>query len=260
MIKQRTAAIAMAALLLAAGEAAAQEQFSWSGRVAEGRAVEIKGVNGAVRAVPAQGSEVRVTAVKSARRSNPRDVRIEVVEHAGGVTLCAVYPNARDGRPNECRPGAGGRMSVQNNDVQVAWTVHVPRGVNFIGRTVNGGIEGDNLPAAAEGRTVNGSVKLSAAGVVRAETVNGGVDITMGRSDWREALEVKTVNGGVTVRVSGDLDANVSARTVNGSIETDFPLTVRGRFSTRHLQGVVGQGGRDLNLETVNGSIRLVRQ
>jgi hypothetical protein len=254
----RTAAIACAALLLLASGAAAQEQFQWNGRIAEGRAIEIKGVNGAIRAVAAQGGEVRVTAQKRGRRSDPGEVRMEVIEHAGGVTICAVYPSGR-GEPNECRPGSGGRMNVQNNDVQVEWTVHVPRGVNFVGRTVNGAVEGNGLPAGAEGRTVNGSVKLSAAGVVRANSVNGAVDVTMGRTDWRDAVELKTVNGALTVRVSGDLNANVTARTVNGSIETDFPLTVRGRFTNRNLQGVVGSGGRDLKLETVNGSIRLIR-
>jgi hypothetical protein len=254
----RTALTACATVLLVAAPASAQEQFQWSGRIAEGRAIEIKGVNGAIRASASNSGEVRVTAAKRGRRSDPSDVRIEVVEHAGGVTICAVYPS-RGNQPNECRPGSGGRMNVQNNDVQVEWTVHVPRGVNFVGRSVNGAIEGSGLPAGAEGRTVNGAVKLSAAGVVRANSVNGAVDVTMGRSDWREEVELKTVNGALTVRFAGDLHANVTARTVNGSIETDFPLTVRGRFTNRSLSGVVGNGGRDLTLETVNGSIRLLR-
>jgi DUF4097 and DUF4098 domain-containing protein YvlB len=40
-------------------------------------------------------------------------------------------------------------------------------------------------------------------------------------------------------------------------METDFPLTIQGRFSNRSMTGTIGDGGRDLNLETVNGSIRL---
>jgi len=44
---------------------------------------------------------------------------------------------------------------------------------------------------------------------------------------------------------------------VNGSIETDFPLTVTGRLGPRRVTGTIGNGGRRLALETVNGSIRL---
>ena len=36
-----------------------------------------------------------VTATKTGRKSNPAEVEIRVVEHAEGVTICAVYPPAR---------------------------------------------------------------------------------------------------------------------------------------------------------------------
>ena len=50
---------------LAAGDATAQnEDFSWRGTIAQGDAIEIRGVNGSVRAVRASGTEVVVTAVK----------------------------------------------------------------------------------------------------------------------------------------------------------------------------------------------------
>jgi hypothetical protein len=256
---KRTALISALAALAVASGADAQEQFQWTGRVAEGRAIEIKGVNGPIRAQPASGGEVRVTARKIGQRSNPAEVSIDVVEHAGGVTICAVYPNVA-GRPrNECQPGSGGRNEVQNNDVQVEWTVHVPRGVNFVGRTVNGLVEGTGLPANAEGRTVNGAIRLDAAGIVAAGSVNGAVEVSLGRADWTGTLDLETVNGSVTVRFAGPVNATVSASTVNGSIETDFPLEVRGRFSARSLSGTIGGGGRELSLRTVNGSIRILR-
>ncbi len=46
---------------------------------------------------------------------------------------------------------------------------------------------------------------------------------------------------------------------MNGSIESDFPVTVRGRFSPRHLRGTIGDGGRTLNIKTVNGSVEVRR-
>src|SRR5687767_4255220 len=101
-------AAALAALFVCPISAQAQD-FQWRGAVAQGRAIEIKGINGDIRAEPSGGNEVEVVAVKRAERDNPDSVRIEVVPHAGGVTVCAVYPSRDGQRPNECVPGEGGR-------------------------------------------------------------------------------------------------------------------------------------------------------
>jgi len=235
------------------------EEFHWQGTVAAGGAVEIKGVNGGIDATGSASGPIEVTAIKKGRRSNPADVEIKVVEHAGGVTICAVYPS-QNGTPNECTPGAGGRMQVKNNDVNVDFKVKVPAGVRFVGRTVNGGIDASELPTDAEAYTVNGGVSVKAGGTIRAETVNGGVDASFGRADWTGEIRLKTVNGGIDVALPGDASADLRAATVNGDIETDFPITIQGRVSKRRLSGTIGSGGRQLALETVNGGIEIKKR
>jgi len=249
-------AVVAAPLLAASAQTGAkQEDFHWSGNVAAGAAVEIKGVNGGIAATGAPSGQVEVTAVKKGRKSDPAEVKMEVVEHDGGVTICAVYPS--EGTPNECKPGEGGRMRVRDNDVNVEFRVKVPAGVRFVGRTVNGGITASRIAADAEAHTVNGGVELESDGIARAETVNGGIKASLGRADWTGALKLKTVNGGIDVFVPASLSADVKASTVNGDIQTDFPLTVTGRITRRSIQGTIGSGGRQLEMETVNGGIEL---
>lgn len=242
-----------------AAPAAAQDQYAWSGRVPAGQTIEIKGINGTIRAVAATGSDVRVSATRSARRSDPSEVTFEVVPHSGGVTICAMYPSRPGREPNQCRPGSAGRMNVQNNDVNVEWLVQVPAGVNFTGRNVNGGIEATGLPAHVEAVTVNGGITVSTSGTARATTVNGAINAAVGRADWTGALEFETVNGTISVSLPGNVSADVSATTVNGDIDTDFPLTVSGRFGPRRVSGTIGSGGRQLTLRTVNGAIAIRR-
>jgi DUF4097 and DUF4098 domain-containing protein YvlB len=79
----------------------------------------------------------------------------------------------------------------------------------------------------------------------------------MGRSDWNGKLSFNTVNGSITVSLPPGVNTEVSAATVNGSMNTDFPLTIKGRFSMKNMHGTIGSGGRELEMETVNGSIRL---
>jgi hypothetical protein len=233
-------------------------EFRLREALAAGRTLEIRGINGNVSAEPAAGGEFEVVAVKSARRSDPEEVRIEVVRHAEGVLICAVYPNP-GGEPNTCEVN-NSRSHVHDNDTTVNFTVRVPAGVNFNGRTVNGKVDADGLTSDVDVKTVNGNINVSTTGLARAQTVNGSITAVLGRADWPAGLEFKTVNGGIDLTLPASLSARVEAKTLNGDITSDFPLTVSGTFSRRRLSGTIGSGGdRQLNLETVNGSVQIRR-
>jgi hypothetical protein len=247
------------ASLLVASHIAAQTDFQWRGRVASGQTIEIRGTSGDIRATASSSGEVEVTAARTARRGNPADVRIEVVPHAGGVTICAVYPTVPGRAPNTCDPGGEGRSETRDNDTVVRFDVRVPYGVNFIGRTVNGEINAESLQGDAEAYTVNGSVRLTTTGLAVARTVNGSVNVSMGRADWPNGATFKTVNGAITLTLPSVVDAELRAEVLNGDIKSEFPITVTGQMNRRRLNGRIGGGGRDLNLSTVNGSITLLK-
>ena len=251
--------LAAGAIALTGTRLTAQTDFRWSGQLAAGQTLEIKGVNGDIRASESGGNSVEVTATRTARRSNPADVRIVVLPTSSGVTICAVYPDVPGRRPNECGPGGDGHMETKDNDTIVNFEVRLPYGVGFTGRTVNGEVEGRQLQGTAEGHTVNGSVNLSTSGVAVATTVNGGITATMGRADWAGKAVFKTVNGSINLVVPSVLSADLRATTLNGSITTDFPVTTTGRISPQRLEGRIGSGGYELDLNTVNGSIRLTK-
>jgi hypothetical protein len=238
----------------------AEDQFRWTGRVAQGKSIEVKGINGSISAEPASGDQLEVTAIKTGRRSDPAQVSIKVVEHAGGVTICAVYPSDDPGEPNSCEPGQGhGRMNVRNNDVKVDFKVRVPAKVDLISRTVNGEINALGLAGNVESHTVNGSINISTSGYAQAKTVNGDISAKLSDANWPGALDFKTVNGGITVNLPSETSSSVDASTVSGDISSDFQLTILGTMSRKHLSGTIGGGGRELNLKTVNGSIHLRR-
>lgn len=236
-----------------------QREWNWKGRVERGDFIEVKGVNGDVHAERASGNEVQVEAVLRGRKSDPNEVEIQVVEHSDGVTICAVYPSKSGDRPNECRPGSKGHNSVKDNDVSVDFTVRVPAGVGFIGRTVNGDVDALGIDGDVQAHTVNGGIDISSNGLAEATTVNGSITASMDRADWDGTLSFTTVNGSVTLEMPGDLNCDLSVSTVNGHLDFDFPLTVEGRFSPRHMKGTIGQGGRSLVIKTVNGSVQLRR-
>ncbi len=256
------AAIGFASLVVLSAvlpaSAAGQDDFRWKGRVASGKTVEIKGVNGGITAMAATSGEVEVTARKRARDSDPEEVKIEVIEHDGGVTVCAVYPTPRRARrENRCETGDDWSSNTDDNDVVVDFTVRIPAGLHLGAHTVNGDVEALGLGGNVDAGTVNGGVEVSTTGWVEASTVNGSIRATMGRADWPGELEFQTVNGGITLQLPTILNTEVRAQTVNGDLASDYPLTVSGRWGPRQLKGTIGSGGRELNLSTVNGGIKL---
>jgi hypothetical protein len=230
--------------------------FTWTGRLGRGDLLEIKGINGAIIARGTAGSDVEVRAEKRARRSDPRDVTIEVLEYSGGVTICAVYPNRR-GSENRCDRGDGGNQSVRNNPPPPPPPPSVPEGVDFRGATVNGDVEALGLTGDTDVSTVNGDVDVETSGMAEASTVNGSIDATIGSADLAHGLNFSTVNGSITVDVPADLNAEIDAGWLNGSLDSELPLTLRGRFSRRSAEGTMGSGGETIRLKTVNGSIRI---
>ena len=234
------------------------EQFRWAGTISPGGAIEIKDVNGEIRAEPASGNQIEVEALKRSRRSDVNSVQVKVVEHAGGVTICAVYPSDDPSRPNTCEPGEGrGRNSVRNNDVTVDFTVRVPNQVALIARTVNGEISANSLTGNVTAQTVNGSIKLSTSGYAEATTVNGGITARVGDANWPNRLKFSTVNGGINLDLPSSANTEIEAQTTNGSIQSDFPLTINSLAGPKKIKGKIGSGGRELILQTLNGSISL---
>lgn len=255
---KRTALGAVAAVIALASAipAAAQrtETFEWSGAVDAGDTVKIRNVNGKIDVRPASGSEIEIVAEKTGKRDDPSSVRVEVVEHAGGVVACALYEDER----SVCTPDEY-RGKSEDNDVRVDFAVRVPRGVHVDASTVNGGVDVDGVRGDARVSTVNGSIEVSASGTVAAKSVNGSIEARGGTASWSGTLDFKTVNGSITLVLPEGVNADVSGKTVNGSFTSDFGIRIEAGepWGPKRFSGTIGSGGGDLRLETVNGAIAL---
>lgn len=248
-------------LLLSAGTAFVRSQnsneFRWQGHIGDGKTLEIRGVNGDVRAEEATGDDIEVVAVKRGRGSDLDAVKIEMVEHADGITFCTSYLQ-RDGQWGQCGPGGGSRNNNNKNNTNVSYTVRVPAGVHFNGHTVNGSVNIKELGGNVRATTVNGDVRVATTGYAEARTVNGSIKVTCGRANWSDTLQFNTVNGSIEVALPAHTNAEFSASLVNGSITTDLPITIIGKVEKRRMNGILGGGessGRKLRMNTVNGSI-----
>jgi hypothetical protein len=243
------------------------DEFRWNGNIAPGLAIEVKGINGEINAEPTSGSEVQVVASKRSKRSDVNSVQIKVQQHAGGVTICALYPNDEGKYPTDCmgensskdnNEGSGSENgSARNNDVRVDFTVRVPDRVGFVAKTINGGISATSLTGNVVTKTINGSIKISTSGYAEASTINGEIVARINDANWPKSLTFKTLNGEINLDLPRSVNASVDAQTLNGTINSDFPLEVTNQKGKKFVRGTIGSGGRELFLKTLNGSINL---
>ncbi len=136
----------------------------------------------------------------------------------------------------------------------------VPPKIDLTLETVNGTIRVEGVNGSLNGRTVNGKIDIRrTSGSLEGRTTNGSIRVELEEVDPSSWVSLKTVNGGITLSLPPEVRADIRASTVNGSVSTDFPLEVMGRFSRRRIEGSINGGGAEVALETVNGSIRLLK-
>jgi Putative adhesin len=257
-----------AALLLLAAPLPAQERtaaaadFSWDGRIAPGRWIRVKNMNGAITVEPSTSDRVEVRARKRVgRHGDPEDVRIEVQKVGAGdgdVLICALWNEDAECTETSYRSNSSG---WRRNDTEVEFTVRLPKDVRVAVSTVNGSVEVAGATSQVEAHTVNGGIEAATTGgPVSAGTVNGDIRVRMASLGGSDDLAYSTVNGSVTVELPERVDAEVELTTVNGSLEADYPLTMQGRISPRRIRATIGQGGRRMEFKTVNGNVRLVKR
>ena len=277
----RSILVTAVALAVLAPAVSAQQQYGrdgdtwrWDGRVEGGRWMNIFNVNGSVRVLPSSDNMVHVVAEKTFDGRGRDDVHYEVVQVNGNVTICAIWNDNAT-----CEDG--GYQSKRRNDrnenhTTVRFTVRVPKDLRVGANSVNGSVSVRDVGAEVKASSVNGGVEVrNATGHVRANTVNGGVDVNtsvgpvsahtvngdvdarMSSLQGTEDMDFKTVNGSVTIVVPARFDADFRFDTVHGAIDSDFPMTLTGRFGPRHARGTIGNGGRDIRASAVNGSIEL---
>jgi hypothetical protein len=266
-----------------------RDGFSWSEPVAAGAWLRIHNQSGPIEVRESRGSAAEVRAELRSSNGQLPEASFQVVRDGANVTICAMPVGSSTCTTEGIRSrGEGWRRG------SVAFTVLLPRGVKIDAVSGSGAISVRNageevvattgsgsvrvLTAAGQvrARTGSGSVEVSeaggpvavttgsgsinvstAAGPVNARTGSGSIDIRMLALRASDDMEFTTGSGQITLRLPRDFHGEIDARTGNGRINTDFPLTVQGSMGRGSLRGTIGEGGRRIRLASGSGGIAL---
>ncbi len=196
-------------------------------------------------------------------------IRVEGWDQDRISLLAKVHAWSRRGDPREMvdevqvRTGntisSQGPRSGNREGWSVSFHLMVPRSSNLELESNNGGIRIQGVRGEMDFATMNGGITLEdVGGQVRGRTTNGGVNVYLTGEEWEgEELDVQTTNGGVTLSMPEGYRANLTTGTVNGSFNTDFPLTIRGRLRSNSIRTELNGGGAPLRVSTTNGGVRI---
>jgi len=241
----------LVAALLATGSlyasVSAEETFSF--KLNDGGRFSISNVNGSIVVTGGAGDSVEIIATKKADNQKDLD-KIEIK-----------ISNSPDEIVVETDLGDSGRwFSHGNNSGSVKYEVVVPVNTRLDSvETVNGGVNISGVGGRVAAESVNGDLEVSdLAGDVDLSTVNGGIEASFDMLGEQQRVKVETVNGRVTLYLPADADAEINADTLNGGINAgDFGLETDKGFVGSDLNGRIGNGSARVNIDTVNGAIKI---
>ncbi len=222
----------------------------------------LKNINGSVTVETWSKNQVDIYAEKAVRgrRENLDKIKIEIDSGSSFVRVDTIYPK------------------IKNFRGRVKYEIKVPEGIELENvRSVNGSVHVTGPVGDVEASSTNGNVVVSdVSGTMSLKTTNGGVKATdvdgeiLARStngsiyltvnSVTDKITARSTNGGITLNIeSRNIDADLEARTTNGRIQVDFPVTIQGGWSSkRSIEGRIGEGGPLVTLKTTNGSIKVL--
>jgi hypothetical protein len=253
----RVGAALAVAVLAGAGTPAAraddarEERFEKTYELTGVRKVRLQNVNGPV-SIESGGEHLKVVAVKTVKRGSDSDVlkdtEIRVTKTGSSIEIETILP--KQGRFFQWS------LFGRSGSAEVSYQITLPAGVAMEAETVNGRIGASKRTGDLVLSTVNGTVKVDGQdGPLKVNTVNGSVEVTFASAMRQASLE--TVNGSVTVTCAKDSSIRCSLQTTNGRIQSEFPVTIEGKWGPKEARGSINGGKESLAVETVNGDVRL---
>ena len=215
----------------------------------EGGRLSVSNVNGSITVTGGDGDKVEIVATKKAKNQYDMDeIEIDISNTSDEISVITELKESSSWYSNH------------SNSNEVTYDITVPRGtmLNAI-ETVNGNVDISGVSGKVVAESVNGNLDIEGLeGDCGLSTVNGSIDASFAKLEGQQRVKAETVNGRVTLTLPEDADVEISADTLNGGISgRDFGLEVDKGFVGSDLNGKIGDGSARLNVDTVNGAIKI---
>jgi hypothetical protein len=143
-------------------------------------------------------------------------------------------------------------------EVDVNYHITVPNGTRLRLRSANGAIDVHDFTGHVVASSANGRITVTdLSGGIEARAQNGNVTVSLARFG-PGPVDIRAASGVLDLALPADTAASLLATARNGTITVgDLPFEPSGEQTERRVRGSFNAGGPPIELNTVNGSIRV---
>jgi len=237
-----------------------QQDFNQTLPLSANGRLRLDNVNGRIQIAGWDRSQVVIKALKHGKtQESVEAVKINVDSSPDKIVIHTEQPSDSAGFSTSWF----GFKDSKKNEADVDYLLQVPRHAHLEKiEGVNGQIVIDGVLGDIEASAVNGGVRTrGAAGSLKLSTVNGRIEAGLDSLGSGQLVSLDTVNGQIEAVLPATADATVTASTISGSMDSEFPsLVVEKEFPLgRNLKGTLGNGAARVKASTVNGGIHFRR-
>ena len=216
-----------------------------------GARVEVQGINGSVDLQTSDSKTAEVYVLRTGKSRDALDRREVTVEQtANGILI----------KGKEARHRGFWEHLFGGRSPNEQVTIKAPRQIAFALKGVNGRVTSGDIDGPLEVKGVNGKIELGqTSGSAEISGVNGRISVGLKSLDDRGA-RFSGVNGGIELRLGNGLNADLTARGMNGNVRSEIAeVTVDKEEYGRNYSARIGTGGAPITISGINGNVRLTR-
>src|ERR1700682_902431 len=231
-------------------QAEARDEIRKTFQLEPGARLDVQGINGKVDIQTSDTKTAEVYVLRTGNGSDALSRREVIIEQ----TPTGLLVRGREGR----HLGLWEHLFGRNPNEEV--TIKAPRTIALALKGINGAVTTGDVDGPLEAKGINGRVELGGAGQsADIGGINGSVVVSLKELGERGA-RLSGVNGGIELRLATGLNADLTARGMNGNVRSEISdVTVNKDEPGSRYSAHIGNGGAPITLNGIHGNVRLTR-
>jgi hypothetical protein len=228
----------------------ARDEIRKSYELQPGARLEVQGINGKVDIQTSDTKTAEVYVLRTGKNSGSLTRREVIIEQ----TATGLLVRGRDAGH------AGIWEHLFGSTPKEEITIKAPRQIALALKGINGRVTTGDIDGTLEARGINGRIELGQAGEwAEINGINGSIVVGLKQLGERGA-SIRSVNGGIELRLANGLNADLTARGMNGNVRSEIAdVTVDKEEPGSRYSARIGIGGAPIALSGINGNVRLTR-